>query len=635
MGLRAIIRSLSCVIAGVCFWLPSHAQVINYRLIVDKDDTTGYDVEMRLQHVPHRFKLAMATHHEYDDKFYRFVRDFRVEAGGGGAYGAGGHATGGYVAGGHATATRTDSAVYDISIPGDQAVINYRIQLPAHRFAHQPFLSRNGGLFGDIHSFFYLVGSTKIPATVDFDLPAGWTIATGLEPTADPHTFRASSAKVLMDCPVLAGHLWQWHFTQGNIPYTVTYLPVAGAGRLAFDTGLLVTNIKKIVGETVILFGSTPYRHYDFLLVDGIYGSLEHANSVTIGAPAAELTDRLQDIYEQLAHEFFHTWNLVNIEPAGYTDLNYGPQERSEGLWFSEGWTMFYADLLVRRVGLPCEDSTRMAHLSNLIRRYYADTGNTIFSPAAVSLASNAPPGELRDYEASTHVQGELLGALLDLVIRTNTGGRHSLDDVMRLMYQRFGGRSGFYARDVEQAVSDAGGGGGVHAFFDRYVYQGKALDFDPWLRLLGLRLKLSWQPAVNDKGLPATDTRIYIWQPAGDSLFHLILTDSRSCWGRAGLHTGDGVVAVNGHVINERAAFYTAIRASKPGDTVMISLRDGAAAGRGGGSVTSADRPRTVAVPVTGYEQPRAELLPIDEPGAATLALFREWVAGVATRTR
>ena len=335
MGLRAIIRSLSCVIAGVCFWLPTQAQVINYRLIVDKDDTTGYDVEMRLQHVPHRFKLAMATHHEYDDKFYRFVRDFRVEAGGGGADGAGGYATG---RGGHATAERTDSAVYDISIPGDQAVISYRIQLPAHRFAHQPFLSRNGGSVGDIHSFFYLVGSTKIPATVDFDLPAGWTIATGLEPTGDPHSFRVSSAKMLMDCPVLVGHLWQWHFTQGKIPYTVTYLPVAG--RPAFDTAMLVGSIKKIVGETIGLFGSAPYTHYDFLLVDGVYGSLEHANSVTIGAPAAELADRMQDLYEQLAHEFFHTWNLVNIEPAGYTELNYGPQERSDGLWFSEGVTM-------------------------------------------------------------------------------------------------------------------------------------------------------------------------------------------------------------------------------------------------------------------------------------------------------
>src|ERR1700722_18262006 len=180
MGLRTFFRLAACFIAGICFWLPAHAQVINYRLIVHEGDTTGYDVEMRLQHVPHRFRLAMATHHEYDDKFYRYVRHFRVEAAGGGA-----------------TCVRADSAVYDLSSPGDQVVVRYSIQLPPHRFAHQPFLSRNGGLVGDIHSFFYLVGNTKIPATVDFDLPAGWTIATGLEPTGDSHSFRAASAKEL------------------------------------------------------------------------------------------------------------------------------------------------------------------------------------------------------------------------------------------------------------------------------------------------------------------------------------------------------------------------------------------------------------------------------------------------------
>jgi predicted metalloprotease with PDZ domain len=599
-SLRKICRLAGYFIAGVCFWLPARAQVINYRLTVHEGDTTGYDVEMRLQHVPHRFKLAMATHHEYDDRFYRFVRGFRVRA-----------------TVGQTTFLRTDSAFYDVSIPGDQAVVSYSIQLPPHRYAHQPFLSRNGGSVGDIHSFFYLVGNTTIPSTVDFDLPAGWAIATGLEPTGDPHSFRASSVKQLMDCPVLVGHLWQWRFTKGKIPYTVTYLPVAG--RRPFDTATLVASIKKIVGATIRLFGSAPYTHYDFLLVDGVFGSLEHANSVTIGAQ--ELVDRMQDLYEQLAHEFFHTWNLVNIEPTGYTDLNYGPQERSDGLWFSEGLTMFYADLLVRRAGLPTEDSTRLAHLSTLIGRYYADTGNSMFSPRAVSLASNAPPGELGDYSASTHVQGELIGALLDMLIRSNTDGRRSFDDVMRLMYQRFGGRAGFSAHDVEQAVSDAGGGGGVHAFFDAFVGQGKALDFDACLRLLGLRLQLTWQPAVDDKGLPVADSRIYIWQPPGDSLFHLILTTPQGCWGRAGLHTNDALRSINGHPINDRPSFYTLIRALKPGDTVTFQLRASAA-------VPDPGHSSTIDVPVTGYQQPHAGLLPITPQTTRAQMIFRNWAS-------
>jgi predicted metalloprotease with PDZ domain len=603
MGLREFFRLSGYFVAGVSFWLPLHAQSINYRLSVHLGDTTGYDVEMRLQHVPHQLRLAMATHHEYDDRFYRFVRNFRVR-----------------VTGGQATFVRTDSAVYDITIPGDQAVVSYSIRLPPHRFAHQPFLSRNGGLVGDIHSFFYLVGGTKIPATVDFDLPKGWTIATGLEPTGRANSYRASSAKVLMDCPVLVGHLWRWHFMEGGQSYGVSYLPVAGWP--IFDTAMLLGAVRKIVHETVGLFGSAPYTHYDFLLVDGVYGALEHANSVTIGTPAAELADRMQDLYEQLAHEFFHTWNLVNIEPSGYTDLNYGPQEASAGLWFSEGLAMFYADLLVRRAGLPTEDSTRLTHLSTLIRRYYADTGNSVFSPAAVSLASNAPPGALGDYSASTHVQGELIGALLDMLIRSNTNGRRSFDDVMRLMYRRFGGRAGFSAHDVEQAVQDAGGGTGVHTFFDAFVDQGKPLDFDAYLRLLGLRLRIDWKAAVDDKGIPVSDTRLYIWQPPGDSLFHLILTTPQSCWGRAGLHTNDALRSINGHPINDRPSFYTLIRALKPGDTVIFQLRAGVAA-RDPAHSSSVD------VPVTGYQEPRAGLLPITPQTAEAQMIFRQWASG------
>jgi predicted metalloprotease with PDZ domain len=192
----------------------------------------------------------------------------------------------------------------------------------------------------------------------------------------------------------------------------------------------------------------------------------------------------------------------------------------------------------------------------------------------------------------------------------------------MRLMYRRFGGWSGFSARDVEQAVSDAGGGAAVHAFFDRYVYQGKALDFDPYLRLLGLRLQLTWQPAVDDKGLPVADTRIYIWQPPGDSLFHLMLTDPRSCWGRAGLHTGDAVVAVNGHVISERTSFYTAIRALHSGDTVTLSLRASGPAANGDGL-------RRVVVPVRGYQQPHASLLSVTPQTAEAQTIFHQWASG------
>ncbi len=512
---------------------------VHYRLRVNAADTSGYDIEMQLHHVPHHFRLAMATHHEYDDKFWRFVRNFEVR-----------------VTDGKATINRIDSAVYDISLPGGDAIISYRIQLPKHNFAHQPFLSSYGGLFGDIHSFFYLVGQTQLPSTVSFDLPQGWQVASGLDPTADSNTFIASSAEALMDCPVLAGRLHRWRFNHNGISYTVAYLPAADT--LSFDTTLLVANIKKIVAQTVKLFGGVPYKHYTFQLIDGVYGALEHASSATIGAPAAWLTKSMQEIYEELAHEFSHTWNLVNIRPGDYTDLNYGPQERSAELWFSEGMAMFYADLLARRAGLPVEDSNRIVHLERLISRYYADTGNSAVPQARVSLASNAAPDQLGDYAGSSiHLQGELIGAMLDLLIRSSTSNRHSFDDVMRLMYTRFGGKPGFHSRDIEQAVTEVCGSDKVHPFFEKYVYKGQALDFGPWLRLIGLRLQLSRRPATDDKGRPAPDSRAYVWQPPGDLAFHFVMTDPRSCWVRAGLHTGDAIVSIDGQSIKDRRSFY------------------------------------------------------------------------------
>src|SRR2546425_12346799 len=95
------------------------------------------------------------------------------------------------------------------------------------------------------------------------------------------------------------------------------------------------------------------------------------------------------------------------IRPAEYRDLDWRPQPLVAGLWFSEGLTMFYADLLLRRAGLPVFDSTPAAHLERLIARYLASPGNARFSAQQVSpVADAAQPGAPAAYSASTHPQG-------------------------------------------------------------------------------------------------------------------------------------------------------------------------------------------------------------------------------------
>src|SRR5207245_10010506 len=219
---------------------------------------------------------------------------------------------------------------------------------------------------------------------------------------------------------------------------------------------------------------------------DRAYRALEHCSSVTLGAPSADLARDPTGLLMEIAHEYFHTWNLMRSDPAEYGDVSCRRPPRARGLWWSEGLTMLYADLLLRRAGLPVFDSSRVAHLEGLIGRYLASPGNSRFAPESVSVvAYGAAPGSLGDYSASTHLQGELLGAMLDLIVRDATSGARSIDDVMRAMLERFSGERGFGGRDVERTVAHVCGCT-VRPFFEAHVRGSQAIDFHRHLRLIG-----------------------------------------------------------------------------------------------------------------------------------------------------
>src|SRR6202022_2680946 len=100
-----------------------------------------------------------------------------------------------------------------------------------------------------------------------------------------------------------------------------------------FDPAQFVDAIRKVVVEAVGVFGKPPYSHYTFLLEDGAYGALEHANSVTIGMPSRDLAPHPRSYLSEFAHEFFHTWNLVRLYPQGRGVLSERAPAHSTGLW--------------------------------------------------------------------------------------------------------------------------------------------------------------------------------------------------------------------------------------------------------------------------------------------------------------
>src|SRR3989454_11912025 len=323
------------------------------------------------------------------------------------------------------------------------------------------------------------------------------------------------------------------------------------------------------IHQTFALFGRAPYREYTFQFEDGAFGGgLEHRNSVTLGAQSADLARDPNAVIPETAHEFFHTWILMASRPVEYHDIDYRTQPPVSSLWFSEGLTMFYADLLLRRAGIPLRDSTRTAHLERLITSYLANPAYARFSAESISrVAYNVEPGELGDYSASTHLQGELIGTMLDLTIRDATQGQRSMDDVMRLLFDRSSPPDALSRRDrgyvgegidgriVEQAVESVCGCD-VTPFFDAHVRHAAVIDFDRYFGLIGLRTRVSWGPAVSN-GVPDRDLRMYGFEPASpDSGLRLVVTNPASIWGRAGLHSRDRLGSLDCAPARTRAGF-------------------------------------------------------------------------------
>ena len=193
----------------------------------------------------------------------------------------------------------------------------------------------------------------------------------------------------------------------------------------------------------------------------------------------------------------------------------------------------------------------------------------------------------------------------LDILIRAKTDGRRSIDDVMRLVFRRYGGEKGFYATNIEQCAAAVCPGGAVAGFFKRYVYKGHALDLNTYLRLIGLKMDIVYRPAAN------VDERLFLYKGVADTNFRVQITHPGSCWATAGLHTGDEISAIDGVPVKTRQVFTDRLRQLKVGDTVLVTVA------RAGNIVP-------VSVVIRPYVVPAMHLSRVSGG-----ALYEQWVRG------
>ncbi|HVZ49797.1 MAG TPA: hypothetical protein VG916_13510 [Gemmatimonadaceae bacterium] len=575
------------------------ASHVNYTLRIDAADLSAVAVEMTIHDAPADFRVAMVHHPEYDDEYWRYLD---------GPLGESAHGT--------VTVTREDSSAWHVTAPAGDVTLRYRVRYPptaAQQQVWKAHLTPMGGLVGGPHSFLYMEGAERAPVGVTVQAPAGWQIVTGLDTTTDAHTFAANGIEPLVDSPMLVGRLARWGFDIDNIKYGVSWL-----GRptgVPFDTTRLVSNLDRIARAAVRTFdGKVPFDRYEFLFEDGAFGALEHANSVSVGIPSPAIARDPTYPLPQLAHEFFHTWNEVHLRPEAWIGVRHVAPEPTGEIWWAEGVTFYYADLLLRRAVLPVSDTTRTTHLAHLYESWLANPSNRMVSPEDASRAFNRPLGVLGDLSPSFYTQGELLGNILDLTIRAHSKGRRSLDDAMRALTRRFSMERGYTARDVQGAVEDACGCN-LRAFFDAHVRGTDSLDLNTLLKPAGLRVAVTWKPVLGADGLPAPDLRIQAGQSLTAPGVLLNVLAPVTPLARAGYHTRERVLSVNGTEIADVATFRRLVGALHIGDTLRVVVA------RGAGTY---ERP----VVIGGYARPTVEIGTNPQATAAQRKLLEDWKA-------
>src|SRR5215510_13961533 len=586
-------RTLTLLAVGL-FALPSGATAkspvptITYIVRVDSTQCDLIDVTMRLSGAPARLRLAMRVHQEYDAQFWRYLQFAGVtRTSNDGAAGI----------------IRRDTTLWELSLPGGSGEVHYTLRLPtdpARRAAWRTTVRASGALLNSPDVFLYLPDFPDAASTVELVVPASWSIVTSLDSVGIRTRLRATDAATLLDAPILLGALRKWSFDDGGAHFTVAYWPLSTA--TAFDTIAFVDAVRRLSHSAIELFGSLPSRRYDFLIQDGAGDALEHRASVAIGMPSADL-----------AHEFIHTWNLVAIHPDTYGELAYRKPPPTRGLWWGEGMTLYYADVVLRRSGVYDSTHSRVDRIGTLLSRYAAAPWARRVSPEAASLAFGQDLTTNPNATGGYYLQGELLAHAIDAAIRDSTSDRRGLDDVLRALYAR--SRSGKGITDaVWRATADSVCGCRLSQLFARQVSSTGPIDLGPAMARLGQQIVIDTIPSVDTDGNPVPDTRLNV--VTGDSVVTLVILYESGVWSKAGLRTGDRVTSLNGVRVASFSDFSGQLRRFRIGDKVAVD-------------VERAGRRQHFDVTIAGFNRPRARLVAVQTPSEVQLARRARWLAG------
>lgn len=457
--------------------------------------------------------------------------------------------------------------------PGETVTVRYEV-LAETDFVAGNYLDPVKGYVSPAGAFLYPKDGIGQPVRLQIRPRPGWTVATGLEPVpGQPDRYTADDYDILYDSPILLGTLERLPaFTVRGVPHQLV-----GVDLGTMDRARLNDDLRRIVTAGLDLIGDVPYRHYTFLQIGASRGGIEHLNSASVGFGAQDNRDPVGRIRLDtfLAHEFFHTFNVKRIRPMELGPFDYQKENRTRLLWVSEGLTVYYETILLRRAGLT-DRQALFDKFAGLMRGYENAPGRLYESLTQASYGTweEGPFGRKGDpfnKTISYYEKGPVIGFMLDLAIRHATDNRRSLDDVMRTLYRTYYQQKGRGFTEAEfRAACESTAGEPLDALFD-YVTTTKEPDYARYLGYAGLGIDTS------EETLPGGWLGITAPRREASGWTVLDVQWNSPAW-NAGIRRNDRVVRIDGYAPEDGKGLAPLIAGLAPGQKLALEIeRDGA----------------------------------------------------------
>lgn len=441
-------------------------------------------------------------------------------------------------------------------------------------------------------AFMWVPGQEKRAIQIQFnDLDKyGWKVATQLKHDQNS-VYSAPDMQYLMDSPTELSdyrvNSWEVTNTDGNrekINLTVH----------SDDKQPVIDNfasmVKKMVLEEKAVFGELPtYDYGEYTFLDDVYPTLsgdgmEHRNSTFIVQPVDKVEGNETALLSTFSHEYFHSWNVKRIRPKSLEPFNFEHANMSSELWFAEGFTQYYGELLLVRSGFHNVDEygSTLAGLINAVLNKPASKHFTapqmsrysVFADAGVSI----DPNNNNNVFTSYYYYGGAIALALDLRLRSDFN--LTLDDYMRTVWLNRGKVIKPYTiPDLQADLAQVTKAPKFAAeFFAKYINGLDKCDYETLLAKAGLLLRKAnpgkaWAGPIS---VAQNRGRSGEARTAGSTgLPILASTVQGTPIYKAGLDAGDIILKADGKDVTDVKSYLDIVASKNIGDNLTVKYRN------------------------------------------------------------